>query len=134
MNEPLSIFELITGASIAVLLVMLLLVLASVASWIMIFNRWRVLRVAIHELDTFEDYFASSVVRKKMGLDKMHPLIARIRNFLARLNGFLCRNVKFFEKLFSRDEYVLNSLVNSNKEFQKEIAKVTKLYYMYPVK
>ncbi|HAO55147.1 MAG: protein TolQ [Gammaproteobacteria bacterium] len=61
MNEPLSIFELITGASIAVLLVMLLLVLASVASWIMIFNRWRVLRVAIHELDTFEDYFWSGI-------------------------------------------------------------------------
>jgi len=61
LNEPLSIFELITGASIAVLLVMLLLVLASVASWIMIFNRWRVLRVAIHELDTFEDYFWSGI-------------------------------------------------------------------------
>jgi len=61
LNEPLSIFELITGASIAVLLVMLMLVLASVASWIMIFNRWRVLRVAIHELDTFEDYFWSGI-------------------------------------------------------------------------
>ena len=40
---------------------MLLLVLASVASWIMIFNRWRVLRVAIHELNTFEDYFWSGI-------------------------------------------------------------------------
>ena len=40
---------------------MLLLVLASVASWIMIFNRWRVLRVAIHELDTFDDYFWSGI-------------------------------------------------------------------------
>ena len=40
---------------------MLMLVLASVASWIMIFNRWRVLRVAIHELDTFEDYFWSGI-------------------------------------------------------------------------
>ena len=40
---------------------MLLLVLASVGSWIMIFNRWRVLRVAIHELDTFEDYFWSGI-------------------------------------------------------------------------
>ena len=40
---------------------MLLLVLASVVSWIMIFNRWRVLRVAIHELDTFEDYFWSGI-------------------------------------------------------------------------
>ena len=27
----------------------------------MIFNRWRVLRVAIHELDTFEDYFWSGI-------------------------------------------------------------------------
>ena len=40
---------------------MLLVELASVASWIMIFNRWRVLRVAIHELDTFEDYFWSGI-------------------------------------------------------------------------
>ena len=61
MNEPLSIFELIAGATIAVQLVMLLLVLASVASWIMIFNRWRVLRTAIHELDAFEDYFWSGI-------------------------------------------------------------------------
>lgn len=61
MNEPLSVFELIAGASIAVLLVMLLLVLASVASWIMIFNRWRVLRAAIHELNAFEDYFWSGI-------------------------------------------------------------------------
>jgi len=38
-----------------------MLVLASVVSWIMIFNRWRVLRVAIHELDTFEDYFWSGI-------------------------------------------------------------------------
>ena len=82
---------------------------------------------------TFEEYFASTVIRKKMGLDKGHPLIGRIRNFLARLNGFVCRNIKFFEKLFSRDEYVVNSLVNSNKEFQKEIVNISKLYYKYPV-
>ena len=82
---------------------------------------------------TFEDYFATSMVRKKMGLDKIHPLNARIRNYFERLIGFACRNVGYFEKKIRPNDYTVNSTIYSNTEYQKEIASIVKLYYKYPV-
>ena len=82
---------------------------------------------------TFEDYFATSMVRKKMGLDKIHPLNARIRNYFERLIGFACRNVNYFEKKIRPNDYTVNSTIYSNIEYQKEIASIVKLYYKYPV-
>ena len=70
---------------------------------------------------TFEDYFATSMVRKKMGLDKIHPLNARIRNYFERLIGFACRNVNYFEKKIRPNDYTVNSTIYSNIEYQKEI-------------
>ena len=59
MPEQLSIFELIANASALVQLVMAILVLASLTSWVMIFQRWIYLRrVAV---DTFEDHFWSGI-------------------------------------------------------------------------
>lgn len=61
MNQPLSVFELIANASVLVQLVMGLLVLVSVVSWMMIFQRWAVLRRARQEIDAFEDHFWSGI-------------------------------------------------------------------------
>lgn len=61
MNQPLSVFELIANASVLVQGVMGLLVLASVVSWMMIFQRWNVLRRARQEIDQFEDHFWSGI-------------------------------------------------------------------------
>jgi biopolymer transport protein TolQ len=61
MNQPLSVFELIANASVLVQLVMGLLVLVSVMSWMMIFQRWAVLRRARQEIDAFEDHFWSGI-------------------------------------------------------------------------
>lgn len=61
MPEQLSIFELIANASILVQLVMLVLLLASVASWMMIFQRWLFLRKITAQLDEFEDHFWSGI-------------------------------------------------------------------------
>ena len=61
MNEPLSVYELIANASALVQGVMGLLVLASVVSWMMIFQRWSVLRRAKQEIDQFEDHFWSGI-------------------------------------------------------------------------
>jgi biopolymer transport protein TolQ len=61
MNQPLSVFELIANASLLVQLVMGLLVLVSVVSWMMIFQRWAVLRRARQEIDAFEDHFWSGI-------------------------------------------------------------------------
>ena len=61
MSDQLSIFELISNASLLVQVVMGLLALASVVSWMMIFQRWFFLRRALREVDTFEDHFWSGI-------------------------------------------------------------------------
>jgi len=59
VNESISVWVLISEASLLVQLVMLLLVAASVVSWVMIFQRMLVLRAAAGELEAFEDEFWS---------------------------------------------------------------------------
>ena len=61
MNQPLSVYELIANASLLVQGVMALLVLASVVSWMMILQRWSLLRRAEQEIDAFEDHFWSGI-------------------------------------------------------------------------
>ena len=61
MTEDLSIWALITGASIPVQFVMLLLFLASVISWVMIVQRGLYLRSAGDNFRDFEDTFWSGV-------------------------------------------------------------------------
>ncbi len=61
MPEQLSIFELIANASALVQLVMGVLVLASLTSWVMIFQRWIYLRRVAVEVDSFEDHFWSGI-------------------------------------------------------------------------
>jgi biopolymer transport protein TolQ len=61
LPEQLSIFELIANASALVQLVMGVLVLASLASWVMIFQRWIYLRRITVEVDEFEEHFWSGI-------------------------------------------------------------------------
>ena len=61
MPEPLSIFELVANASVLVQMVMLMLALASLASWVMIFQRWFFLRRVLASVDEFEDHFWSGI-------------------------------------------------------------------------
>lgn len=61
MPEELSIWQLIADASLLVQLVMLSLVLASVVSWMMIFQRWFYLRRVERDIEEFEDHFWSGI-------------------------------------------------------------------------
>ena len=61
MPEQLSILELVANASVLVQMVMALLALASVVSWMMIFQRWFFLRRVANDMDHFEDEFWSGV-------------------------------------------------------------------------
>ena len=65
MPDQLSIFELIANASLLVQAVMAVLVLASVASWMMIFQRWFFLRKQLSEIDSFEEHFWSGIDLRK---------------------------------------------------------------------
>ncbi|MGZ8907799.1 MAG: protein TolQ [Methylobacter sp.] len=61
MNTDLSIFHLITEASFVVQFVMLILLIASVASWTFIFSKRKELNRAIEITDEFEGQFWSGV-------------------------------------------------------------------------
>lgn len=61
MNEQLPIWQLISEATILVQAVMLLLMLASIISWVMIFQRAAVYRRARKQLLDFEDEFWSGI-------------------------------------------------------------------------
>ncbi|WP_428036426.1 protein TolQ [Amphritea sp.] len=61
MPDKMSIWSLVANASFVVQLVMLLLLMASVLSWVMIFQRHFVLRQAQRKLRAFEDRFWSGV-------------------------------------------------------------------------
>ena len=65
MADQLSIYELIANASLLVQVVMGLLVLASIISWMMIFQRWLYLSRTLRELDVFEDHFWSGIDLRK---------------------------------------------------------------------
>lgn len=64
--DQMSMWHLVSGASVLVQLVMLSLLAASVASWVMIFQRRAVLRSAQRNLEDFEDRFWSGVDLSKL--------------------------------------------------------------------
>ena len=61
MNETMSVTHLIMGASPAVQLVMLILILLSVISWVMIVQRWLVFSAAEKGIYSFEQRFWSGM-------------------------------------------------------------------------
>lgn len=64
--DQMSMWHLITSASVLVQLVMLTLVAASVISWVLIFQRSSVTRAAKASLDEFEDRFWSGIDLSKL--------------------------------------------------------------------
>ena len=64
--DNMSVWSLISHASLVVQLVMLTLVAASVISWVMIFQRSTAIRAAKRALDNFEDRFWSGIDLSKL--------------------------------------------------------------------
>ena len=79
MTPDMSFFHLITNASIPVQAVMLLLVIASVMSWTMIFKKRVWLNRAKHAADAFEEQFWS--------LEELTPLYQQINERRAEATG-----------------------------------------------
>lgn len=61
MNVDMSLWSLFINASLVVQLVMALLLLASIISWTMIFAKWRELKTARADAETFEKRFWSGI-------------------------------------------------------------------------
>ena len=72
MTTDHSFTGLILNASLPVQFVMLILVLASLVSWVMIFNKWSLLKKARRDADLFEERFWS--------VEDLSPLYTRISN------------------------------------------------------
>lgn len=66
MTQELSLLELVLGASMTVKLVMLILVLASISSWFLIFQRVMLMRRTDEELLSFEERFWSGIDLAKL--------------------------------------------------------------------
>ena len=64
--DNMSVWSLISHASLVVQLVMLSLVAASVASWVIIFQRSNLMRAAKRGLETFEERFWSGIDLSKL--------------------------------------------------------------------
>lgn len=69
MNEPLSILDLVLNASVVVQIVMAILIAASIASWIMIFQRGFALSAIRREAVEFGDEFWSGKDLRKIYID-----------------------------------------------------------------
>ena len=84
MSVDMSILSLITEASLVVKVVMILLLLASLASWWLIFIKWGQLRKAKDEVDDFEEKFWSGT-----SLDKLYQGMTRSGGVRGSANIFV---------------------------------------------
>lgn len=94
MNEPISILELVLGASALVQIVMVLLAAASVVSWAMIFQRWFALNRVQREMDDFEDYFWSGI-----DLRKLYGELSDEDNHLTGIESVFVAGFREFQRL-----------------------------------
>ena len=99
MNDPIPILELITQASPLVQVVMLLLLLASVASWVLIFQRWFVLNRVQREIDDFEDEFWSGI-----DLGEMHATLSGQGDSLSGIESIFVAGFGEYSRLASQGD------------------------------
>ena len=125
-TSSVSIINLIAHADIIVQMVMLVLVLASLWSWALIFDKFIKFRILKERSDKFEEMFESTIMLEDIfthaKANDNHPL-ARI--FIACIKEWKSNNIKQIisqdsEKKSSLKERLANAmLVASNKSMQK---------------
>ncbi|MGI9322745.1 MAG: protein TolQ [Pseudomonadales bacterium] len=93
MNEPLSILDLVLSASLVVQLVMALLVLASLVSWVMIFQRGFALAAIRRESTVFETEFWSG---KDLG--KLYMELTAEDSEVIGLENIFCSGFKEYSR------------------------------------
>ena len=94
MAEPLSIVSLIIGATPLVQLVMLLLLLASLVSWYMIFQRVILLGRVQRSIDDFEDHFWSGI-----NVREFHEELSELEDGLTGMEHLFVSGFDEFERL-----------------------------------
>ncbi len=104
MSADLSILELVINASPLVQLVMLMLLLASVTSWTMIFSKWKTMKQARAEADKFEERFWSGI-----DLEMLYKNVTSHRHDSMGLSAIFEAGFKEFLRM--RDRHVASDAV-----------------------
>ncbi|MCF7982016.1 MAG: MotA/TolQ/ExbB proton channel family protein, partial [Pseudomonadales bacterium] len=92
-----SLWSLVANASFLVQMVMLLLMVASIVSWVMIFQRAKFLKMAQQILDGFEEQFWSGVDLRQLYVDTKAKLHAN-----SGVENIFCAGLKEFTRLRQR--------------------------------
>lgn len=97
MVEKMSLWSLVANASFLVQIVMLMLIAASVVSWVMIFQRAKFLKMAQQILNGFEEQFWSGVDLRQLYVDTKAKLHAN-----SGVENIFCAGLKEFTRLRQR--------------------------------
>jgi len=95
--EKMSLWSLVANASFLVQIVMLMLMAASVVSWVMIFQRAKFLKMAQQILNGFEEQFWSGVDLRQLYVDTKAKLHAN-----SGVENIFCAGLKEFTRLRQR--------------------------------
>jgi len=98
VTADLSLVHLVTGASFLVQMVLLLLLLVSIASWTLIFRKWRDLKLARASLDDFESRFWSGT-----DLDALHRQVTSKPEYITGAAGIFEAGFRTFLRLRQKD-------------------------------
>ena len=104
MEAEMSLFSLVTRASILVQIVMLILLSASVLSWIIITLKYKALNLASDEAIRFEDQFWSGI--------NLSDLYQQVKRKASEQRGI----ARIFEKGFA--EYIRTHKSKTNPEYR----------------
>lgn len=108
MTEPLSILSLVLHASVLVQIVLLLLLFASLVSWIMIFQRSFALKRVQKSIDDFEEYFWSGI-----DLRQLHDELEAADHDLTGMETMFVAGFKEYTRLQEQDadgEFVMQGV------------------------
>jgi biopolymer transport protein TolQ len=98
VTADLSLVHLVTGASFLVQIVLLLLLLVSIASWTLIFRKWRDLKFARESLDDFESRFWSGT-----DLDALHRQVTSKPEYITGAAGIFEAGFRTFLRLRQKE-------------------------------
>ena len=94
MDDKMSVVSLILNASFLVQMVMLILVIASIMSWVMIFQRQRALKQAKNNLVGFEEQFWSGI-----DLSQLYRQVSAEPNLESGAENIFRAGIKEFTRL-----------------------------------
>ena len=118
MNVDMSLVSLLTNASILVQLVMLLLLLASLVSWTMIFRKWATLKLESRRANDFEQRFWSGG-----DLGEIYKQVASRTGKLTGMENIFEAGFKEFARLRKHNSKGLNVIDGSQRAMRVALAR-----------